>query len=47
MPDNKQPETNASAQEYQSTEDMVAAQASHSTLDTDPLARAQADLAVL
>jgi len=47
MSDNKLPEHNPNAQEYQSTEDMMAAQAFQSTLDADPLARAQADLAAL
>ena len=47
MSDNKQPEPNPSAQEYLSTEDMVAAQASQTALDSDPLARARADLAAL
>ena len=47
MSDNKQPEPNPNTQDYLSTEGMVAAQAYQSTLDSDPLARAQADLAAL
>ncbi|MCB2027562.1 MAG: nucleotide exchange factor GrpE, partial [Rhodoferax sp.] len=44
MSDNKQPDTPQPAQEYQSTEEMVAAQAAQ---ESDLLAKAQADLAAL